>query len=61
MNLENDFVNCKFDKNLLTKITMDDVPGLQKVEDVSMSTDKLQSFGIKQKTLDEMILEILEQ
>ena len=48
-------------KNLLTKIKMDDLPGLQKVEDVSMSTDKLQSFGIKQKNLDEMILEILEQ
>ncbi|MCU0343036.1 MAG: NAD(P)-dependent oxidoreductase [Ignavibacterium sp.] len=51
---------AKFDKNLLTKITMDDVPGLQKVEDVSMNTDKLQSFGIKQKTLDEMILEIIK-
>ena len=51
---------AKFDKNLLTKITMDDVPGLQKVEDVSMNTDKVQSFGIKQKTLDEMILEIIK-
>ena len=50
-----------FDKNLLTKIKMDDVSGLQKVEDVSMSTDKLQSFGIKQKNLDEMILEIVKQ
>jgi hypothetical protein len=39
---------------------MDDVPGLQKVKDVSMNTDKLQSFGIKQKTLDEMILEIMK-
>ena len=51
---------AKFDKNLLTKITMDDVPGLQKVEDVSMNTDKLRSFGIRQKTLDEMILEIVK-
>lgn len=51
---------AKIDKNLLTKISMDDVPGLQKVEDVSMNTDKLQSFGIKQKTLDEMILEIVK-
>jgi dTDP-4-dehydrorhamnose reductase len=51
---------AKFDKNLLTKITMDDVPSIQKVEDVSMNTDKLQSFGIKQKTLDEMILEIVK-
>ena len=51
---------AKFDKNLLNKINMDDVPGLQKVKDVSMNTDKLQSFGIKQKTLDEMILEIMK-
>ena len=51
---------AKFDKNLLTKITMDDVPGIQKVEDVSMNTDKLQSFGFKQRTLDEMILEIIK-
>lgn len=49
----------KLDKNLLVKIKMDDVPGLQKVEDVSMNTDKLQSLGIKQKLLDEMILEIV--
>ena len=51
---------ANFDKNLLTKIKMDDVPDLQKVEDVSMNTDKLQSFGFKQKTLDEMILEIIK-
>ena len=50
---------AKFDKNLLTKITMDDVPEVIKVEDVSMNTDKLQSYGIKQKSLDEMILETL--
>jgi len=48
------------DKYLLTKISMDDVPGLQKVEDVSMNTDKLQSFGIELKSLDEMILEIIK-
>lgn len=51
---------AKFDKNLLTKIKMDDVPRVQKVEDVSMNTDKLQSFGFKQKALDEMILEIIK-
>lgn len=50
----------KFDKNLLTKIKMDDVPEVAKVEDVSMNTEKLQSYGIKQKSLDEMILEILK-
>ena len=45
------------DKNLLTKIKMDDVPEVAKVEDVSMNTDKLRSYGIKQKSLDEMIFE----
>jgi len=45
------------DKNLLVKSTMDDVPEVAKVEDVSMNTDKLQSYGIKQKNLNEMILE----
>jgi dTDP-4-dehydrorhamnose reductase len=50
---------AKLDKNLLVKIKMDDIPGLQKVKDVSMNTDKLQSLGIKQKSLDEMILEIV--
>lgn len=48
-----------YDKSLLVKIKIDDVPALPKVEDVSMSTEKLHSFGIKQKSLDEMILEIL--
>ncbi len=51
---------ANFDKNLLTKITMDDVTEVAKVEDVSMSTYKLESFGFIQKTLDEMILKILE-
>ncbi|MDT3697734.1 MAG: NAD(P)-dependent oxidoreductase [Ignavibacterium sp.] len=46
------------DKRLLVKITLDDVPGLPKVEDVSMNTDKLKSFKINHKGLDEMILEI---
>jgi len=46
------------DKNLLVNITMDDVPTLPKVEDVSMNTDKLKSFGIKQNSLDKMILEV---
>jgi dTDP-4-dehydrorhamnose reductase len=47
------------DKNLLIKIKMDDVRDLAKVKDVSMNTDKLQSYGIKQKSIDDMILEIL--
>lgn len=40
-----------FDKNLLVKIKMDDVPSLPKVKDVSINTVKLQAFGIKQKVL----------
>ncbi len=47
------------DKNLLVKIKMDELPNLPKVEDVSMNTNKLQSFGIKQKSLDEMIFKII--
>jgi dTDP-4-dehydrorhamnose reductase len=48
-----------YDITLLVKIRMDDLPNLPKVEDVSMDTTKLQSFGIKQKTIEEMILEII--
>ena len=48
-----------FDKELLVKIRMDDVPKLSKVEDVSMDTTKLQSFGIRQRVIEEMIYEVL--
>jgi dTDP-4-dehydrorhamnose reductase len=47
------------DKSLLVKIRMDEMPELPKVEDVSMDTTKLQSFGIKQKSIEEMIYENL--
>ena len=53
---------CKtanLDKNLLVKIKMNGVLNLPSVEDVSMDTTKLQSFGIKQKNIEEMIYEIL--
>ncbi len=50
-----------FDKNLLIKIKMDDVPELPKVEDVSLNTDKLNAFGIKRKNLDESIAEIINR
>ena len=49
------------DKNLLKQITMDDVKNLPKVSDVSMNTDKLQSLGIKTKSLDEMISETIKK
>ena len=44
-----------YDKSLLQKITLDDVPQLPKVEDVSLNTDKLQSLGIKQMSIEESI------
>jgi len=44
-----------YDKYLLQKITLDDLPELQKVEDVSLNTDKLQSLGIKTNTIEENI------
>lgn len=50
-----------FDKNLLVKINMDDLPGLTKVEDVSMNTDKLQSYGIKSTSISASIKNILNE
>lgn len=49
-----------FDKNLLVKITMNDIPGLIKVEDVSMSIEKLQSFGIIPKSISDSLEEIMQ-
>ena len=48
-----------YDKALLVKIRMDDMHKLPKVEDVSLDTTKLQSFGIRQRTIEEMIYEIM--
>jgi dTDP-4-dehydrorhamnose reductase len=48
-----------FDKSLLKEITMDDIPGLPKVEDVSMDTTKLQSYGIEQETMEESIRKLI--
>jgi dTDP-4-dehydrorhamnose reductase len=44
-----------FDKNLLQPVTMDEVPDLPKVEDVSMDTNKLQSYQIRQLSIEESI------
>lgn len=44
-----------FDKNLLQPITMDEMPDLPKVEDVSMDTHKLQSYQIRQLSIEESI------
>lgn len=48
-----------FDKNLLVKITMDDLPGLNKVEDVSMNIKRLQSLGIIPQQIDYSISQLL--
>lgn len=47
-----------YDKSLLKKIKLDDVPQLPKVKDVSLNTDKLQSYGIKLKGIEESIKEM---
>lgn len=54
---------CKiagFDKKLLVKMNMDDLPDLPKVEDVSMNIEKLKDYGIIPKNLDDSLKEILE-
>ncbi len=48
-----------FDKNLIQKISMNDLPGYPAVEDVSLNTEKLQSSGIKLKSVEESVKEIL--
>jgi dTDP-4-dehydrorhamnose reductase len=49
---------ANFNKNLLLKIRIDDIPNFPKVEDVSLNTDKLQSLGLCTKSIEENILEI---
>lgn len=48
-----------FDKNLIQKISMNELPDYPAVEDISLDTDKLKSFGIKQKSIEESINEIV--
>ena len=48
-----------YNKSLLQKISLNDLPELPKVVDVSLDTDKLQSFGIKQNSIEESILKII--
>jgi len=50
-----------YDKSLLKKNSLDDVPELPNVKDVSLNTDKLQSLGVKTKTIEENILEIIRE
>ncbi len=53
--------NCGFDKKLINRISMNDVKGAHKVADVSMNTEKLNSFGIFQKGIVESLEEILSE
>lgn len=46
-------------KNKLIKITMDDIPNLPKVEDVSMNCEKLNSCGIRSSSISDAIEIIL--
>ena len=48
-----------YDRSLLNKISLKDIAGIPDVADVSLNTDKLQSFGFRQKTINESIYEIL--
>ncbi|MCH7827680.1 MAG: NAD(P)-dependent oxidoreductase [Bacteroidetes bacterium] len=49
-----------FDKNLLNKISMNDIPDYVGVKDVSLNTDKLSSFGIKIKSLEDSVREVIQ-
>jgi len=46
---------CNFDKNLIEKISMDDINGFTKVPDVSLNTGLLQSYGFEIYSLQESI------
>lgn len=48
-----------FDSSLIERISMSDAPGLYKVADVSMNTEKLRSYGIRQRTIEQSVIEIL--
>ncbi len=48
-----------YDKSLLQKISLDDIPELPKVEDVSLNTDKLRALGFKQMSIEESISKII--
>ena len=48
-----------YDRSLLEKISLNNVPELQKVDDVSLNTDKLQALGFKQMSIEESISKII--
>lgn len=52
---------CGFNKNLLNKISMNEILDYPQVKDVSLNIDKLQSFGIKAKSIEESLMEIISK
>ncbi len=48
-----------FDETLIEKISMNDLPELPQAADVSLNTEKLQSYGVKLKSIDNSIEEII--
>jgi dTDP-4-dehydrorhamnose reductase len=48
-----------FDKSLLKKIKMDEIPNYPVVADVSLNTNKLQSLKLKPRSIEENIREII--
>ena len=40
---------------------MDEIPNFPKVEDVSLNIDKLQSLGLKPRTIEENIREMIRE
>ncbi len=52
---------CGFDKNLLQKISLDEINSGNKVKDVSMNTDKLASIGVKRISVEASIYEICKK
>jgi dTDP-4-dehydrorhamnose reductase len=49
----------QFDNSLIERTSMYDIPKLHKVADVSMNTEKMNSLGLIQKSIDESVIEIL--
>lgn len=49
-----------FDKTLLKEITLEDVPELPKVEDVSLNTGKMKSLGLKTRSIELNISEMIK-
>ena len=50
-----------YDKSLLEKISLNDIPELPKVEDVSLNTDKLRTLGFNMKKIEKSIVDILKK